>query len=643
VDRDKLKKKLKAWAAGKIPQAHDHHVRDAMSKTHGGRGSNRRSKSKGWKASQHRHKSEGADEGEDEVKGGHGAEQDRTKKKRRGKKGRGRKGKKVLRVAGTPKSSDPRGRLGPGEELRSLPDGRTFVYVRQKAVADKPSIGGTKASETGQNAQGSAKALRVKARKKGSGSKSTSRDRRESNPWGQWDRDLPDIASSPDPRPDSWGALLQPWTNKLSEDSVIHIGIDAGTSGIRVASQAEFTEGFGLFDFGPNRAGGSRFSLPALAGYVDGHIVFGNDAAELTWAQRFASFKAGLIYPTQSRGATERWAKLGLPYAEALQGDVGPRVPELLYAASIGRALTLALPELVGDIKARFLSFSVGAPLDDTDVTYARFARAFSAGVLLGGLIEDRMEPGVLVERFAAAWRDARGPAGASDADRRVLVRHEAQLLVRSLEDLIIEGRTFLVADIGASTTEVSILRRGGGVLRVWESRSVPLGVDRADLQSGAGKRVDLIRNRQARMDGSGGTDGVPALVDALRREIRRALHLAVQRNPDERSWSEVRVVVAGGGSNIPKLRRALEAGRRPHHWVAQRIAHRPTIPSVAVCGASSRSPTVDEAPELVCVLGAARSPDDDIQYSTVRPETIIPFYENPEAEIYRQRHARWL
>jgi hypothetical protein len=44
-----------------------------------------------------------------------------------------------------------------------------------------------------------------------------------------------------------------------------------------------------------------------------------------------------------------------------------------------------------------------------------------------------------------------------------------------------------------------------------------------------------------------------------------------------------------------------------------------------------------------VCVLGAARSPDDDIEYTDVRPEQVIPFYEDPIAELYRGAKSKWV
>ena len=80
-----------------------------------------------------------------------------------------------------------------------------------------------------------------------------------------------------------------------------------------------------------------------------------------------------------------------------------------------------------------------------------------------------------------------------------------------------------------------------------------------------------------------------------------------------------------------------------PHPWVCERLAHPPQIPKVTVVGASTLGPDAREFPELVCVLGAARSPDEDIAYSLRQPDEVIPFYEDPLAELGRAARAKWL
>src|SRR5687768_10819171 len=51
----------------------------------------------------------------------------------------------------------------------------------------------------------------------------------------------------------------------VADDRIFSVGLDAGTSGIRVAVHNEFHGATTLFDFGPNLAGGTRFSMPAVA------------------------------------------------------------------------------------------------------------------------------------------------------------------------------------------------------------------------------------------------------------------------------------------------------------------------------------------------------------------------------------------
>lgn len=118
--------------------------------------------------------------------------------------------------------------------------------------------------------------------------------------------------------PASAASLLDIRPDDVAEDRWFSVGIDAGTSGIRVAAHDEFHAHTTLFDFGPNHAGGTRFSLPAVAAIQGDALVFGNDAVDARPADRFVSFKGAMVHAAAQERLCVQWASLGLPASQEL-------------------------------------------------------------------------------------------------------------------------------------------------------------------------------------------------------------------------------------------------------------------------------------------------------------------------------------
>jgi hypothetical protein len=291
-----------------------------------------------------------------------------------------------------------------------------------------------------------------------------------------------------------------------------------------------------------------------------------------------------------------------------------------------------------------FLSFSVGAPLGTQEMRQ-RFARAYAAGLLLGGSLQEEMDPSELVELFASAWTDSEDLALADEKSLRVHVRHEAQLVTYPLTQLLSAGKTFMIADIGATTTEVAIFRQGPHELQRWASQSLPIGVDQSDLArlEETNDDTDLLQLRIRRREGAAAGDGLGALLPALEKQVRAVVTKAVNLNPDERSWTEMNVALAGGGSNLKAVRDVFSGGPAPHPFVRTRLLHSLTPPEVEVVGASNLGPASSESPEIMCVLGAAYPPDEDQPYSSDELEMVIPIHEDPIAERRRALASQWL
>ena len=424
--------------------------------------------------------------------------------------------------------------------------------------------------------------------------------------WYSWDHDLVGVAPGMLKYPPSWKSILDRNAEHVSEDQVHFVGVDAGTSGIRVAAWNEYREDYHVFDFGENKAGGTRFSFPSLVGFDGNNILFGNEAVGAPWRQRFTSFKAGMLYLEQAKGMTEKWCNLGLPFPDSFSNQCGPRVPEFLYSVSIAKALHLSLPRLIERFREAFLIFTVGAPGDGwREDVGPRFHRCFATGVLLAGCMGRIQDAEDLIQRFARAWTEGKHLVCLAEEQRKLHVRHEAHLAVSSLNRLFREGRTFLIADIGATTTEVSVLRYSSRVLHRWVSRSLPIGVDQADLLTlnKANSRKDLVARRLARVSGKSRStqdSEIGELAARLREQVKIVLRQAVGLNPDRPSWEEIHVAIAGGGANIPPLVDVFLGLGNLHDHVQRVVRHPLQMPQVNARGGSKKPPTDEELLELV-------------------------------------------
>jgi hypothetical protein len=205
-------------------------------------------------------------------------------------------------------------------------------------------------------------------------------------------------------------------------------------------------------------------------------------------------------------------------------------------------------------------------------------------------------------------------------------VRPEALAGIRSLSNVLQPGTNILCGDIGATTTDVGILRVGTDAIYVYGDASIPVGVDDLD-RALEGPDVDLVAARRARINHRGwhgDTVRVPAMYSAIRGAIKEALKAARTANPDPASWVQMYVVLAGGGSNIAGMRAPFDL-RDVEHFVTETF-HRLElrIPDrVRVVGRSSATPTPAEVAEIMPVFGVAA--DDWNHSSGVVTEAVIP------------------
>lgn len=438
--------------------------------------------------------------------------------------------------------------------------------------------------------------------------------------------------------PPAWlsGLLTSP-TEHVPEDRFFSVGVDAGTSGIRVALYDEFHAGSTLFDFGENQTGGTRFSFPAAVGCRGERLVFGNDVVALPVANRFLSFKGALVHPEVERRLCERWAALRQPYAAHLRASARPTAADFLFTVSLARALEIALPALVGTSdQPGYATFTLGAPINENRNRAARFEQAIAAALWLVGSIGNQPRIEILVEQYAHA-RNRSAPILHTPAnDRRIGSRSEAHSAILPLRRIFEPLRNFLVADIGATTTDIVVVRIGSEQRPYcYAAHSAPVGVDALDeleLVQADGER-DYLSLRVERLRRKARPSRRPlagSVARQLRDEVNRTLAAAIHQNPDRKGWQTLYVVAVGGGSRLPELRDVV-IGAQARGWVEDRQQPGLALEKPRVIGASTRPPTPDEEYELVSVLGSAVPVWDAGEFGTAdQIARTVPIYEGP-------------
>lgn len=440
----------------------------------------------------------------------------------------------------------------------------------------------------------------------------------------------------------AWERLLE---HPDSGEGVFNIGIDVGTSGIRVASFDEDTDRIRAFDFGPNEGGGTRFSFPAVVGRRGSYLTFGNDACRLPPTERVVSYKAGLIHPDHESRYRVPWAEIGAGSRALFQGDGGPGPEAFAFVLSLAQALQIAVPQLLlapgVDPPPAYVRVSVGAPGRRGSDWHRRIERATFAALRIAGGLPQQPKVEEAVSWFVHAWRRAEAESSASEEEKRVFLVPEVYASLRALSSGFVEGENLLIADIGATTTEIAVLRYHQRKIHLWHGDSTPVGVDDRDRGEEAGNDVLQIRRKRPSRSASASWEGYQGTSRSLGSLARRTVCSAVQLNMDEPSWKAVSVVVVGGGSHIPPLKAAVRSppgNEGLHRWVKQVSLREPTAGEVEVVGRSADPPGRDELPEIIPLLGIVREDWGSVGFSDETLERVDVGVEDPEEELKKEQ-----
>jgi len=456
--------------------------------------------------------------------------------------------------------------------------------------------------------------------------------------WGdEWKEPLPDI--EPVTEEHSWWKRLN---DKSGDERSFHIGVDSGTSGIRVASFREDHERARLFDFGENLAGGTRFSFPSAAGVKNNRLLLGNDAVELNPRDRFESLKRSIMFRSESEKFNELWTKLKLPFSKEFSGKEGPGAGEFLFTILIARSIELSLPELLSgdfndlrDFDDVLPLFVMGHPIGKKDEEQEhRFARVLATALVMMGNVGPSPDVEEAAKKFAGAWVKSAKMIEEDTTERLFKLRTEVEATVVALSEYLTNDGVFVLADLGATTVELSVIMRPtSGVLNVWVNKSLPLGVDILDYRFADEEgRVDHIKrriDRRSRSDGGGqelaDTPEFQGFVEVLAKNIKSVMYKAVSLHPYRPDWTNIRVCIAGGGSNIKPLRNVFKNDLiSAHPFIENAELMMLRTKETKVVGENAEQIVQEERAELTCVCGLADPVELALKVDPPPPEDRI-------------------
>jgi len=328
----------------------------------------------------------------------------------------------------------------------------------------------------------------------------------------------------------------------------VTLGLDFGTSSTKLVLQVRGDEKkrnwIPFLDEPSNEDACPPFAMPSLVRLVDGRLFFGRQAASLTGGQLFRSLKVDILPPSE----TGRW--------EQDQYPVGT-TPQLLVAYYLSWVMG-RVRRLLGKRLDRQFAMNIAAPMNHVEnaallESYLPIVNAAWTSSLEddAGAAVQGVEAAVLRPRFQALLeREVLSPR-----NRRFYVFPETLApIVSRLQDADNEQGLRVMVDMRAGTTEfsVSMVTSDGAdrYITCYADRSILLGGDQFNAINGHALRELALRQE-------------------LLKEFRRTFDEGYKKDMNNGRaarlrWSDVEVMLSGGGLRRPGLEEAIRADNRP-------------------------------------------------------------------------------
>lgn len=334
------------------------------------------------------------------------------------------------------------------------------------------------------------------------------------------------------------------------------VGLDFGTFSTKTLLRQRGEDSAEVVQIEDPVDGYPAFASPSLVRLIQGRLYFGREAVGSREGNGYRSLKVRLLRPAGSSHASAS-------PTPATDGDN----PELLTAAYLcwvlGRVRAVVEERLGLDRTRIFLN--VAAPMNHREESelktrYLRIVQA--AWDATFGSRPFPVEQGARLTDVENRFLPLLAP-GTAVPDESVRPYDVLPETVASIVSLGLNPRTdpgmYMIVDMGAGTTEISINHVSGGKITCYEDDSFELGGDNFEWAEGV-KQPPVERARV-----------IGQLVDTLVKRFRRTWRSGFFKdapNPATHGrWRELRVLLAGGGTLRPDVQAAIQGGMPIHAW----------------------------------------------------------------------------
>ena len=438
------------------------------------------------------------------------------------------------------------------------------------------------------------------------------------------------------------------------------IGLDFGTSGTKVVvRRLDKGRPASAIDFGTNQAGFSRFSFPSTIALEKSRFLFGTEAEENHNGPVFRSLKRTLI---GSNGGVRR-ARAHEPCPCPQDMDAHPHFLVAAYLGAVLRRIRRLVAQEY-DVDVEFF-YNLDIPVSQLDDGPVQ--RGFQAA--LDAAVDFAETDDLRLEDYRALWERwldvlARESTGSADPEhKRWELVPESSAIVKGAEaalaSILPDSRRYTaIVDVGAGTTDVGWFRwvthEGGDCLYFFSAKTCLVGCDKVDDKlldilavpdNGRPRLFPMVREAKPELGadrsvdvGEGyrslSPDDLRVAVDEVAgrcfEEYGMSFGEAYTKDKNTDHWKDIRVILAGGGSQLEGFRD--QFSDHPRWWFGRYVdfllpgssaSVGSTAKTLGAMGATSEPPGDDDVVFLLPALGlsypAVEIPDPE------RPDDIPP------------------
>ena len=318
------------------------------------------------------------------------------------------------------------------------------------------------------------------------------------------------------------------------------IGFDYGTHSTKVVHRIRDEELGRIVRFDIEHEGYPRNASPSVIREIDGRLYFGTKALQLQDGENYGSLKSDLLHSSGDDELDERIDVLTAAYLAWALGNIFRQDPQLVADDPV-------------------IQFSAPTSHVGNEVLVNRYLRIAHACYTTVRQCLISIEQGVEHEDVVRVIRPLLHKPVPHQGDRRfgVLPETIAPIVSLQLQPFVIPG-IYLIADMGASTTEMSVF----AVNDERNDHSILAYHDETDLQGGIllGEIAGMmVGPSQARLE---------QFLNVMQKQANRVWHSGFCYDKNNRAasqrWKSLHVMLTGGATHHPDVRKHFDKRINP-------------------------------------------------------------------------------